>query len=449
MKFFIKSKKKKGNCYLFFEINKRKPKFKAQFNTFVTVDIQQWNKAQESADNLKKYMNTAEGAKVIANLQAIENAVNDLFVSGKIHYTTIENKKIIQDAVDVISFAEERARMAEEQTRKEEKERKEREKELNKYKDIITFYTWYIDGIKNGTINGKKIKPNTARSWETFGGHLKNYMKTRKEKTFDEITPIFRDSFAIYLKSLNVMQNTISLYVSKFRALCKASAKYGYNNNSVSLFGWENVTVKQTDKKAEVYMTEEEIEKLYDMRLFGGRALVRDMFVFGVCVAQRFSDFSDISPKMFSKIDNVIFFTFQQKKTGKKMIVPITDRKALNILKKYNYSFPNISDHHFNHTLKNIVKDLAETVPTLKEEFETAPTKYDLRTLKPKYELVSSHTARRSAVTNMNKIGILSKREMMALTGHSTEKIFEDYIKTGAVEQAKQIAEKLSKANKK
>jgi hypothetical protein len=48
---------------------------------------------------------------------------------------------------------------------------------------------------------------------------------------------------------------------------------------------------------------------------------------------------------------------------------------------------------------------------------------------KPKYEFISSHTARRSAATNMYLTGRMKTYEIMSLTGHTTEKSFFRYIR--------------------
>ena len=48
---------------------------------------------------------------------------------------------------------------------------------------------------------------------------------------------------------------------------------------------------------------------------------------------------------------------------------------------------------------------------------------------KPKYEFVSSHTARRSFATNEYKLRNLTTREIMSITGHKTEKSFYKYIR--------------------
>ena len=66
--------------------------------------------------------------------------------------------------------------------------------------------------------------------------------------------------------------------------------------------------------------------------------------------------------------------------------------------------------------------------------------------VKSKYELVTTHTARRSGVSKMYKTGLFDKREMMSISGHLTEAIFENYIKVSKSEQADRIAAKYLRA---
>ena len=67
------------------------------------------------------------------------------------------------------------------------------------------------------------------------------------------------------------------------------------------------------------------------------------------------------------------------------------------------------------------------------------------RVLMAKYELIGTHTARRSALTNLYKTGLFDTREMMSISGHKSERVFEHYIRMTATEQADKIAEKLRK----
>ena len=56
------------------------------------------------------------------------------------------------------------------------------------------------------------------------------------------------------------------------------------------------------------------------------------------------------------------------------------------------------------------------------------------------WEIISSHTARRSAATNMYNSGRMKTLQIMLITGHTTEKNFFRYIKIGREENAKNIS---------
>ncbi len=57
----------------------------------------------------------------------------------------------------------------------------------------------------------------------------------------------------------------------------------------------------------------------------------------------------------------------------------------------------------------------------------------------PKYKFISTHTARRSFCTNAYKEGV-SVPDIMAISGHKTEKIFYNYIKVDVLDNAARIA---------
>ena len=71
------------------------------------------------------------------------------------------------------------------------------------------------------------------------------------------------------------------------------------------------------------------------------------------------------------------------------------------------------------------------------------------KVIKPRYELVSSHTARRSGITNLYLTGLFDDRQMMSISGHKDLSTFSDYIKLSSDEIADAIAERMAKAKDK
>ena len=66
--------------------------------------------------------------------------------------------------------------------------------------------------------------------------------------------------------------------------------------------------------------------------------------------------------------------------------------------------------------------------------------------IRAKYELICSHTARRSGTTNLYKLGVLSDLELRSITGHESQKNFEGYIRIGISEQAQRVGDKIKAA---
>jgi hypothetical protein len=74
---------------------------------------------------------------------------------------------------------------------------------------------------------------------------------------------------------------------------------------------------------------------------------------------------------------------------------------------------------------------------------------YSGKVVKFKWELATSHSPRRSAITSLYNSGLFDVRDMMSVSGHTTLKNFELYIKRGKVEQAERIAQKAAEAKRK
>ena len=97
-----------------------------------------------------------------------------------------------------------------------------------------------------------------------------------------------------------------------------------------------------------------------------------------------------------------------------------------------------------NRYIKDILEDLSESVPTLKDKVPTNLTMKQKDALKkegkdpetdlngnvllPRFKCVTSHTARRTGITNMYLSHKYDIVQMMHVSGHKTQKTFMDYI---------------------
>jgi len=207
------------------------------------------------------------------------------------------------------------------------------------------------------------------------------------------------------------------------------AGKYGYAVDQ----SYDDVNVDKEDPFA-VYLSTNEITRIYYFKgLTAKQERIKDLFIVGCLTALRYSDYSTLTRDNFSK-EYIHKIT---KKTGAKVTIPI-HAYVREIFAKYDGEISSgLSIQHFNRYIKKICKKVGFT-DEIKFNY-TKGGKLVIET-RQKWELISSHTARRSAATNLYELGRLKISEIMSLTGHKTESSFQKYIKTSREDKARQIA---------
>lgn len=185
-----------------------------------------------------------------------------------------------------------------------------------------------------------------------------------------------------------------------------------------------------------VYLTEAEIQQITNANMPDERlAEIRDLFIIQCWTGLRISDLSRLERGNIK--DGLLSIT--AKKTRQKVVIPVTD-ELQTVLNKYPDRLPKIpTDQHFNRELKKICEIAGIDEPTMAE---TKVNGMVVIAPVPKYELVTSHTARRSFATNLYRRGIAST-QLMLLTGHKSESSFLKYIKVNKIDNARDVAKKL------
>ena len=196
------------------------------------------------------------------------------------------------------------------------------------------------------------------------------------------------------------------------------------NNNSYS----DNNSYKTFKGKSEanevIYLTDDELETLYNLRLEEERLeRVRDIFVFQCVTGVRYSDIENISRE---DIKNSTW-NVRTQKTHQIIEIPL-NAYALSILAKYieyPQPLPVISNQKMNTYLKELCK-IAEINELVKEVRYQGSER--IETTKKKYETVSTHTARRTFISLSLEKG-MQPDVIMAITGHTTYKMMQRYLK--------------------
>jgi integrase len=161
------------------------------------------------------------------------------------------------------------------------------------------------------------------------------------------------------------------------------------------------------EKVSRIYLSTDEVNILYHLELNETLSKTRDVFVLMCYLGIRFSDYKRITK---NNIHNE-YLDIVMEKTNEPVSIPLHPH-ALEIIKRWNYNLPSISNPKLNKNIKKICKQ-AHIDEIIKGT--------------PKYKLVTCHTARRSFATNGYLSDVLI-RDLMRITGHKKETTFLNYV---------------------
>ena len=251
---------------------------------------------------------------------------------------------------------------------------------------------------------------------------MRNYTaKAKIVLSFEIIDSEFLIGFMQYLVSkIRITNKTVSKYIKTIKAIMNWSVKRGYTNNlSHKLF-------QPKSHEGEVYfLTMDELLKLYRMPIqLAYLERVRDVFCFGCFTGLRYSDMKNLSP---SNISNG-FARITSLKTQEKNSIPLNEF-ALAILRKYvdqaHFSLPVLSNQKMNEHLKALGKLAGLNRKVSQIRFRGAQR---LENIFPLYEVLTTHVARKTFITNSIYLGMNSEA-VMEITGQKTRQTFKRYFK--------------------
>jgi site-specific recombinase XerD len=328
--------------------------------------------------------------------------------------------------------------------------RAELDKEFNQNKprkvaptpEKLTFFLWvekFIEECANGerTIprTGKRYSVSSIKNFTKTLNHLRAFQKkTKYPIDFDKIDLHFYQKLIKYLNDQGKATNTKGGIIKYVKVFMRQSMKDKMHTNTSFQ---DEEFVKPVEEVENIYLTLDEIQRIYSLDLSARAGLdrVRDVFVIGCYTGLRFSDLNQLRAENFINDGQFVRVTMQ--KTDKPVFVPLNPQIRA-ILAKYNGVPPRVlTNQRMNDYLKEIAQ-LAE----LNEKVTMSQTKGGLKVNKTlnKWELVTTHTARRSFATNAYKEGVPTI-DIMRMTGHRTETSFMKYIKVTNEEVAYRMAE--------
>ena len=416
-------------------------------NLRLSVEVEEWNKRFNSPKNSeKKIENYLYSLGYTEKLNEIELGIRDM---RQRHRLTKQN---LANLIENVVLAETREKLVEAEQLKEDIEERRR-------KDVKRFIKEYVDGIIRGEIlntKGKKYSKNSINSWKQFRRIFFECFKNQSF-TWDELSQSIIHKFLNYMDKLRYMGETKNRHIGVFSTFITIAEKQKLHTNGIARKWLSSSTVNDDEKRALIYLTKDELRSLHNMQLTGLKEQVRDLFLIACYTALRYSDFSKIKKGCIGYTkNNTHVIRLSQQKTQKPVVIPILNEELVKLLEKYDYNAPDVCEQIINRYIKEICQELSETVPSLGVKVRTILTKteregmekgrltfeYDEEgyPVKPRYELIACHTARRTAITNMYLSQKFTMQQMMSVSGHKKEDTFKKYVRLSNDEKADDVA---------
>jgi integrase len=243
----------------------------------------------------------------------------------------------------------------------------------------------------------------------------------KAEPTFDEIDYNLYIRFLTELQEKGYKPNMQGSFIKDIKAAMNEAYKRGLHTH-IAYQRFE----KPSEQVTTIYLTQEEVDKIYNPELSGGLEMARDIFILGCYTGLRFSDYSRLTVEDAEGE----FITKIQQKTLNEVCIPVHPRVRA-VLKKWNGA-PNITQQKTNLYIKSICAQVG-----MIDDIEV--TDNGEITHKKKWEMVSTHTARRTAATNLLLSGA-TIYEVMRFLGHTSVTQTETYLRITSKENAKILA---------
>lgn len=362
-----------------------------------SINPKNWNsdlsRVNKGAKN-KKYVSYFEINK---DIQSKEEAIDKAFKKFEVK-ERVPSKKELRDAINHLLG-----------------------KYVGKPRELITLdeaFGAYILDLSNM----KTLSLSTYAKLKSVRNILKDF---EADMRLDEMTKSKLDDYVDYLLESRGLQNTS---IKKNMTFVRSFLGYCEDRRLIdSDWKTHNIELKVVQGKKVVFLTMEEFNKLYDLVFPVDKNYlerVRDVFCFQCLTSLRYSDVEQLDK---DDIESEYIYVVTEK-TDDRLQIPLND-KALAILDKYKdfdtrKALPVISNQKMNDYIKELCYLAEINQPVTKTYYKG---KERISETFKKYELISTHTARRTFICLALDSGI-PPHTVMKITGHTDYKSMQPYI---------------------
>jgi site-specific recombinase XerD len=278
-------------------------------------------------------------------------------------------------------------------------------------------------------------KPNNRKKYTTLRGQLKDFENFDGKILFEKMDDLFMERWQNHLVSKGLLTNTVAKYLATLKSFLRIAMKQDYYINLKAL----DTKIKY-DACDIHYLTSEEVERIKALDLSHSKGLSesRDVFLFQLFTGQRYGDVKCLRYENLVKNGDRFDWHLYQIKSNKsrKLIIPLLNY-AMEIVKKYlpgeldnisefskRFVVPAPSDPVMNRRLKIIgqLAKLNEIIVTVKYN-----GKRRIEQAKQKWQLLTTHLARKSFVTTSMELG-LRPEVIQSITGHEDYRVMKRYL---------------------
>lgn len=286
--------------------------------------------------------------------------------------------------------------------------------------DFFKIYDMFLDDRKND-YSRNSITNSTLKRYITNKNLLLHFQEHSKRKLtlggFNEKTynQFLKFSIEVRKHSANTLNRNVGLLKTFLNWTIKN--KLSFNDSFQSFKKPPRFT---TD---EVALTKEEVNEIYLFDFSKNKRLerVRDLFVFGCATSLRYGNYSNITK---NDIQDGFIRVVDMKSKLKRLSIPLNSISK-EILEKYDYNLPSLTNQKMNLYIKEVFKEAGftdEIKKTMKygDELVEKVSKF--------HDRITSHTARRTCITILINAGTPLK-VVMSISGHTSLKDFITYYK--------------------
>ena len=240
---------------------------------------------------------------------------------------------------------------------------------------------------------------------------------------FKDITYTFLKDFEVHLKEKGNSVNTVAKHMRQLRTLVNEAINQGYIPSDA--YPFRKYKIKQAKGRKE-FLTPDELKRLENLDVDKKLRHVLDAFLFCCYTGLRFSDFCQLSPANFIKVNGKRWLHFTSIKTGVELRLPLHllfEGKALAVLERYD-----------------IVTDFAKIGPNSEANKYLA----QLAALARIRKHITYHTARHTCATLLVHQGvpITTVQKLLGHTSVRTTEVYSEVLSNTIIRDLKAVKRK-------